>query len=269
VLRSRVLTAAVGLPAIILAILLGPAPFAIFLAVVSAGCTVELAGLFSAERRGPASLVATLWAAALATRFLTSLGDAPGLLITLPLVVLLLLLLPAGARRQPFSSWSWSIAAAFYAGWLVGHWGGLYTLESGVSLVLFGLLTTFGYDTTAYFAGRALGRHKLAPSLSSGKTWEGVAGGFLGAVAIALGAYLLLPHVLGPLPFGMAATALAAVLIAVTAQVGDLVESALKRSAGVKDAGRLLPGHGGMLDRFDSVLLTGTVLYYVSLWLTA
>ena len=99
-------------------------------------------------------------------------------------------------------------------------------------------------DTGAYFAGRAFGRHKLAPSISPGKTWEGWAGGMVASLVVAQGLHALVP---------VSAPWLAlAVVVSVLGPVGDLTESALKRRAGVKDSGQLLPGHGGILDRFDS-----------------
>ncbi len=102
-------------------------------------------------------------------------------------------------------------------------------------------------DIAAYFAGNALGRHKLAPSISPGKTWEGAAGGLLGALAYAI--------ICGTMTEGIswAPFLAAAALVVVLSIVGDLFESAAKRQAGVKDSGTLLPGHGGILDRIDSV----------------
>lgn len=101
-------------------------------------------------------------------------------------------------------------------------------------------------DIAAYFTGTALGRHKLAPSISPGKTWEGAAGGLLGALAYAI--------ICGTMTEGIswAPYLAAAALVAVLSIVGDLYESAAKRQAGVKDSGALLPGHGGILDRIDS-----------------
>jgi phosphatidate cytidylyltransferase len=113
-------------------------------------------------------------------------------------------------------------------------------------------------DTAAYFAGRALGRHKLAPSISPGKTWEGAAGGLVGvlAYAIFLGTHL---ERVSWMPY-----LAAALLLGVLSIVGDLFESALKRQAGAKDSGSLLPGHGGVLDRIDSA--TATLPVAALLW---
>src|SRR5262249_39667736 len=118
------------------------------------------------------------------------------------------------------------------------------------------LATVMFSDTLAFFCGHALGRHRLAPTISPGKTVEGAAGGLLGGM---LGALLVVPWLPG-LP---AAHALALGLVAAALGIaGDLFESLLKRWAGVKDSGRLFPGHGGMLDRLDSLLFAAPVFYY-------
>lgn len=138
----------------------------------------------------------------------------------------------------------------------------LRTLDAGM-IVLWVFIVTWSTDIFAYFAGRSIGGPKLAPSISPGKTWSGLAGGVAGA---ALGGALVV-H-LGGLAAGLIPLA---PFMALAAQAGDLFESALKRRAGVKDSGRLLPGHGGALDRLDGLLpvalLTG--LAYFSGWIAA
>ncbi len=116
----------------------------------------------------------------------------------------------------------------------------------------------FVADGSAYIAGRLFGRHKLAPAISPGKTWEGAAGGLVGSIgavlairAVWLTDQLTLPHAI-----------VVAAIAGIAGQCGDLFESALKRAAGVKDSGRLLPGHGGMLDRIDALLFAAPVAYY-------
>jgi phosphatidate cytidylyltransferase len=114
-----------------------------------------------------------------------------------------------------------------------------------------------GADTGAYYTGRAFGKHKLAPSISPGKTWEGVAGGIVASIAGAVIAHFwFFPELEIP------AAILFAVLMAVLAIIGDLTESAIKRGAGAKDAASILPGHGGFLDRLDSLLFNAPLLYY-------
>ena len=125
----------------------------------------------------------------------------------------------------------------------------------GARAILFLFVTIWGCDSFAYYTGRALGRHKLAPRVSPNKTWEGTLGGFAGAVLIGAAGGLWLVPSLG-LPWGAAAGALASS----AGQVGDLVESLWKRGAGMKDSGKFLPGHGGFYDRIDSLLFAGPVL---------
>lgn len=249
----------------------GPWSFAVFLGVVAVVCAYEVCvlapGLYG---RHPLTVCAVVLAVALALAGLLPISSAQAsLLVTAPLIVSLLILLGYAQSGHTFGQWSWSVAGALYIGWLLGHWGATFALPGGRDLVIFGLFTTFSYDTFAYFTGRAIGRHKLAPHLSAGKTWEGVGGGLLMSVAIGLLLRRLLVGLVGGFPFGTVATVVVALCVALAAQTGDLVESAIKRSAGVKDAGTILPGHGGMLDRFDSLLFVGPMLYYLSLWVTA
>ena len=130
-------------------------------------------------------------------------------------------------------------------------------LPHGESLVFFLLLVTWAADTGAYYAGTLYGRRRLAPRISPKKTVEGLAGGLAGATMVACAArWTFVPD------FSMVDTLVLAVLLTLAGLWGDLVESAIKRSAGVKDSGGLLPGHGGMLDRLDSLLFTAPAFYY-------
>jgi phosphatidate cytidylyltransferase len=164
-----------------------------------------------------------------------------------------------------YSRWSNAIQywAAFfmgiaYVGVCAAHLGLLRYVPMGKEWVLFLLVTVFGGDAGAYYVGKGIGRHKLCPNVSKGKTVEGAAGGLiLNAIAAFFLWFVLLrnidPRALVPL----------ALVIGAVGQVGDLVESMVKRSAGVKDSGSILPGHGGVLDRVDAVLLASPFLYWV------
>jgi phosphatidate cytidylyltransferase len=143
---------------------------------------------------------------------------------------------------------------------------------NGPSLVAFLLCVVWAGDIAALYVGRAWGRHKMAPTLSPNKTWEGAAGSVAGSLLVACGLLALanklaewniekLSYHGEPWAYWLAI----AVLVNVAAQVGDLTESALKRSAGVKDSGSLLPGHGGVLDRIDALLLAAPVLWYAQI----
>jgi phosphatidate cytidylyltransferase len=124
-------------------------------------------------------------------------------------------------------------------------------------LLSFFFLVLMGADTGAYYVGQAIGKHKLAPKVSPGKTWEGIAGGLVVALALAAVAHFWFFREL-PLKWALP---LAAVMM-VLGVLGDLSESALKRSAGAKDAAKILPGHGGVLDRLDSLLFNAPLIYY-------
>ena len=146
---------------------------------------------------------------------------------------------------------------------LLGYMVAVRGLDDGRNWVYFTFFVTFASDTSAFFAGRALGRNKLAPDISPAKTREGAIGGVIGAVLVSL--LFLLPTPL-QLPFNWIHAIILGLLVSVFGQLGDLVESLLKRNAGVKDSGRLLPGHGGLLDRMDSVVFAGVVVYYYVVW---
>src|SRR5215469_16710071 len=125
----------------------------------------------------------------------------------------------------------------------------------GPTLLLFAMVIVWVSDTAAYFAGRSIGKHPFAPKLSPNKTWEGAVAGFLGSLAVA---FAFMPWVNVPL-----VDLLAMAAVGNTAgQVGDLLETGYKRSAGIKDSGSLLPGHGGLLDRIDALILAIPVVWY-------
>ena len=132
-----------------------------------------------------------------------------------------------------------------------------FEAELSRHLLAFFFLVIFGSDSAAYYGGRTFGRHKLAPSVSPGKTWEGAIAGMLASLLLAAAShYWFFPEL--PLKFALP---LAAVMN-VVGVLGDLTESALKRSAGTKDTAQILPGHGGILDRIDSLLFNAPVIYY-------
>ncbi|MBP2650251.1 MAG: phosphatidate cytidylyltransferase [Firmicutes bacterium] len=128
-------------------------------------------------------------------------------------------------------------------------------LQSGEVFFWVAIIGTWASDTFAFFVGSWLGKHKLAPLISPGKTWEGLAGGVAGSIIAVI--------VIGNLcNLNLYNSACAGLLIGIVAPLGDLIESAIKRSAGVKDSSNLLPGHGGILDRFDSIMFTVPIVYY-------
>ncbi len=132
--------------------------------------------------------------------------------------------------------------------------------DAGLQWTALAFLVTFATDTSAYAVGRAVGRRKLAPSISPGKTWEGAIGGLVGAAA----ATAALVALLGGIETRLLPAIALGLGVGVVAQAGDLLESKVKRMAGAKDSGRLIPGHGGLLDRLDSLLPVFPLVYYAS-----
>jgi phosphatidate cytidylyltransferase len=174
--------------------------------------------------------------------------------------VILTLLLPLVSREQSGQRLSNSAAMIFgvlYVGGAMTYLVRVREYPSGEHLILFVLFVTWAADTGAYYVGKSFGRHPLAPRLSPKKTIEGLLGGLALAIGAVFAARPWFPFSLTVLDSVLLGTILTAAGLA-----GDLAESAVKRAAGVKDSGGLLPGHGGMLDRVDSLLFTGPTFYY-------
>jgi phosphatidate cytidylyltransferase len=147
-----------------------------------------------------------------------------------------------------------------YLPWFLGFLLRTRALPDGLVLALYTLIGTWSFDSVAYFAGLRWGRRRLCPAVSPAKSWEGA----LAGTAASLLAAGLFNRWLGWAPLAWVALGL---LTAIAAQTGDLLESAFKRFAGLKDAGKLIPGHGGVLDRFDSMLLVAPAVYFLAVWL--
>ena len=162
--------------------------------------------------------------------------------------------------RRPQVAAVYLVAAPAYLGGALACATALRGIsEAGVWWLLLGILTVYAADTGAYAVGRLLGRHPMAPNISPGKNWEGAAGGMAGAALAATALALLTP-----LPLQVWQSAAIGVILGVAAPAGDLLESKAKRLAGVKDSGRLFPGHGGMLDRLDSLLPALVIVYLLA-----
>lgn len=153
------------------------------------------------------------------------------------------------------------ILGIFYIAGLGTHIGLMRGLEYGIFWVFITLAATWLNDTVAYFAGHKWGRHQMASHLSPGKTWEGWIGGLIGS---AIGVFIFWRFFPNPLSLGQALGLIG--IAAIFGPAGDLCESLIKRSLGVKDSGHMIPGHGGMLDRIDALLFTAPLFYYFAVW---
>jgi phosphatidate cytidylyltransferase len=255
---SRVLIAVIGVPIVLGIVYLGG--WWLFGLVLFAA-VVALHELY-AMARGLRPLVLAGYAGALATLLGAQLGGAAwmvgGFMLTL---VLAFLFYGIAETRQPATVTM--SATVLGVAWIALGLGSLILLrdvpDHGRLAVFTLLLAVFADDTFAYLVGRLIGRHKLAPALSPGKTWEGFVAGTAAAIAVAFFAlyeqdFLTIPE-----------SILLGAAIALAGATGDLFESALKRDLQVKDSGHLLGGHGGMLDRIDSLLFASVAAYFVVL----
>jgi phosphatidate cytidylyltransferase len=257
-LARRSLTVAVGAPLFIGALWFGGWPFAAVVAVLAAAGALEFGRIARAAGLQPSRLAV---AAAPAFPVLAAAGrwDLADVLLVLLAMAAAGLALHGDRRPRALPNAAADLLGAVYAGALLAYLARLRA-DLGLAVTLVVLATIWANDIAAYFAGVAWGRRRLAPAISPGKSVEGFVAGLAAAVAVAVGAG---SQVSWPAP----AAALIGLAVALAAVAGDLWESALKRSAGVKDSGGLLPGHGGVLDRFDAVLFGAPVGYYLVRWL--
>ncbi len=265
---KRILTAIVLVPLVVLTIFLGP----YWLVNIVAAVVAMLAGWeflsFASGASARPPRIATLIAIALLFvinyRWPEMLTSAVGVLS----LALLVWCAFSSPRERVLGDAAYSVFCLLYTGLTMLALPLLYTSEDGKSTLLFLLCSVWAGDIAAMYVGQAIGRHKMAPHLSPNKTWEGAFGSVLGSLAITGLLYGLASELNGHdlnmllYPGSILRWLGLCVLVNVAAQVGDLVESALKRSVGVKDSGTLLPGHGGMLDRVDALLLAAPVLWY-------
>jgi phosphatidate cytidylyltransferase len=264
-LKHRVITAAVGVPLVILAIWFGDPWFSLLIAAAALAGTYEFYHMANFDRREPLIYLGLLWTLALVLSPHYRSPDILPIVITATMLVSLICLLRRPSRERVFHNWAWTIVGALYVGWMLSYWLSLRGLEDGRNWVYLAMLTTFANDTGAFFIGRAMGKHRLAPAISPTKTWEGAIGGLISAILGAIVIAMVL-NLISPFAFEYWQIILLGFLVGVFAQLGDLVESLLKRNMGVKESGNLLPGHGGILDRFDSLIFVGAVVYYYVIW---
>jgi len=259
---QRTLTAIVGIPVVLACVWLGGWwAFAACALLVILGA-YELHRMMLHEGYHP--LIAISLALSLLFLIAAMVPQQRPLLLEVGLALALLVTFPLLFSRKRLDGamvdWSLTLSIAIYLGWplsLIPLLRGYHLgLSNGFWWLITLLLGVWGFDTGAFFAGHFFGRHKLAPNISPGKTWEGVIGGLIFSVAAALlftvrtmGVDWYLALVLG-------------VLIGVAATLGDLAESLIKRQTHVKDSGQFIPGHGGILDRIDSMLFAVIVVYF-------
>ena len=257
-LPKRVLSAIVLIPLVGLLMYLGGWYLAAGLAIVGGLAMVEYLGLVQQLGLRPCRFLAL---AVVPLGILDATYPGAGLArlaVCLLVTVALSVEVFHGNRPGSLQSWGVAVAGSAYIGFGLAYFVSLRALDSGLAWVALVLLGTWISDTGAYALGSRYGRRKLAPAISPSKSWEGAYGGLVSGV--------LAVWAIGVFGLGLAhwqAIVLGFVLV-VAATIGDLAESVIKRQAGAKDSGTLIPGHGGMLDRIDSLLFVAPAVYYTA-----
>lgn len=241
-------------------------------AAVAVPCAVEFYRMMRTERRKPNEVFGIIAVAAMplaaafyTTRVATGSGassasdlGALGLTTVAGALLVAALVWHILFRQVTASDTAITVFGAMYTGFMLSHLVLLRALDSGAELVLIVLASVWAMDVIAYLVGSSIGRHRLAPEISPKKSWEGFIAGALGTV-LAWGVGWWITR--SPLPLWL--FLLTGAIVSVAALLGDLAESRLKREVGAKDSGTWMPGHGGFLDRFDSMIMVSIVAYYV------
>jgi phosphatidate cytidylyltransferase len=270
---KRILTGGILIPLALVLVFLGPREqwlFTLAVAGVSALAGWEFLGLAEQSGAKPPRIAVLLAILALFAGTFEWPDQTTAILGILSLGLLVYCTFVSPVERM-LPDASVSIFCLLYVGFTLVSLPALREEANGPSLVAFLLCAVWAGDIAALYVGKAWGRHKLAPTLSPNKTWEGTLGSLAGSLLVTgalLGLATLLESwnsVVLTYPEDVWYWLGLAVVVNAGAQVGDLAESALKRSAGVKDSGSLLPGHGGVLDRIDALLLAAPVLWYAQL----
>jgi phosphatidate cytidylyltransferase len=260
----RILAGLVLIPIVLFVNHTGGLVFAGFVALLAAVACGEFYGLFGDRVPGGMRIAGILGSALICLAFHFGSIDYGAFAATLLLVVILLLALIKQDQASFATAASLGLTGPIYTGWMLGFfillrntsYGPAGLLDAGRDFVLMVLIITWSYDTVAYLGGSFLGRRKLFTRISPSKTLEGTVLGLAGAAVAALVCRSTFAGY-----FGRAEVVMLGLMLGVVAQTGDLVESMFKRSARVKDSSRLIPGHGGVLDRCDSLLLAAPMFY--------
>jgi phosphatidate cytidylyltransferase len=262
---KRTVITLLGVPLVIAVVWFGLPWFTVFAAAWGLGAAWEYFNIVTRSKGlNPLTAFGLLWVGLLIiSPDLITLGNtdlqmifSSDILLTGAIVISLMLLLVRKDKANAFANWAWTIGGILYIGWLLSYMVSLRTYPDGRGWVFLAIACTFASDISAYLGGRTFGRHKLAPYVSPNKTWEGACFGILGAAIIGVLARLIFN-----IPVSYAGAVILGVMVSVFGQIGDLVKSLFKRNMTVKDSSQAIPGHGGFLDRMDSMAFAGVAVY--------
>lgn len=258
-LFQRVMTAIIVLPVLVILIEIGGIVFTFFVMLVSILAIVELMQIF--EAKGFKGYIIPSMIASLCLILIAHFGrmDLANFIITASILAGFFLYTYRAEILGSIKDIAFTFFSILYIGWLLSH---VVLLRNhnphGKFFLYFAIAITMLNDTGAYFVGKSYGRKKLAPRVSPSKTWEGVFGGLITSLVSGLIVGMIKNY-----PGGVSFIIVLSILVSVFAVIGDLAESLLKRDAQIKDSGSIFPGHGGVLDRIDSLLFTIPCTYYM------
>ncbi|WP_433749823.1 phosphatidate cytidylyltransferase [Falsibacillus pallidus] len=263
-MKQRIITAVIGIAIVLPIIFYGGIPFLLLTYLLA---TV---GLYEALRMKKQSIfsipglisIVLLWIFLVPTQYNNIIQQFHYSKIEFMMIGILLMLTytVASKNRFSFEDASYSILSILYVGIGFFYMNETRSADSGLTYLFYALFIIWATDSGAYFIGKAMGKRKLWPEISPNKTVEGFVGGVVCALVVALLFFLI-----SDIPAGMMKLLIAGIVLSIFGQIGDLVESALKRHFDVKDSGNILPGHGGILDRFDSLLFVLPILHFIHL----
>jgi phosphatidate cytidylyltransferase len=269
VLKYRLITSLWAVPVVLLSVWFSRPeyPFPLLTIVAAAAGILGVYEFFKISgvlKNLPITIFGLLWTTLFIIRPHSNYIHSLPVLISGGLVLSLVMLVFLPKREGLFNQWAWMTGGALYIGWMLGLLVNLRLMDHGRNWVYLVIIATFASDTLAYIIGKAFGKYKMAPSISPSKTWEGAVAGVFGAFIVSILFTFKTPF---QLPFTVPESIILGIFISLFGQTGDLAESLLKRNTGVKDSGRIMPGHGGILDRIDSILFAGAVVYFFVLML--
>jgi len=237
---------------------LGRGPTAILVAAIATMASAEFYAALRARGYRPAAPAGLAATAGLVLASYDRGFEGFTLVVGLAAVTTLVWFLIRAEDARPVVNIALTLLPVGYVGVLAAYGGLLLAFPNGIGLLLGVVLTVVAYDVCGYFVGSRIGTHRIAPSISPNKTSEGLIAGIVGAVLAAL----ILVRAIHPWDAGSALWL--GVIVGIVAPVGDLVESMLKRDMNLKDFGTLIPGHGGVLDRFDAILFSLPATFYLA-----
>ena len=261
-MKQRIITGVAAAALFIPFVVYGKAPFAVFvllLAMIGYYELLRMKNLSVFSVPGVIGLLALLMVTipqAWANEVLNFIGYDSPLTVIYGLAILLLIYIVLVKNKLTFDDMSFIVLTVLYVG--LGFHYLIETRNAGLEFIVYCLLVVWTTDSGAYFVGRKLGKNKLWPEISPKKTVEGFVGGIVIAVIFAVAMQLIYPFMDSFLQL-----IIVTIIASIIGQMGDLVESAIKRHYGVKDSGTILPGHGGILDRFDSILFVLPLLHFL------